>query len=164
MGEPAGSAAVRFGRLSERSELGPHRHGLAAGVFALGAGTGQTLRSGVAKQQRRRRQHCPQHGKRQVADLPLGSATQAQPEEVVQMYIRKPGSPVARPIKDLRGFERVFVNKGQTRVVTMSLGPAELEYFDIDAGDYRVEKGEYEILVGSSSDDADLIQTSLLVR
>lgn len=85
-------------------------------------------------------------------------------EEVVQMYIRKPGSAVVRPLKDLRGFERVFINKGQTRVVTMSLGPDELEYYDVEAGDYLVEKGEYEILVGSSSADDDLIKTSLRVR
>ncbi len=82
-------------------------------------------------------------------------------EEVVQMYIRKPGSEVLRPIKDLRGFERVFINKGQTRVVTMILGPDELEVYNLDTGDYRVEKGLYEILVGPSSDDSHLIQASL---
>ncbi len=40
-------------------------------------------------------------------------------EEVVQMYIRKPGSSVVRPLKDLRGFERVFINRGQTRKIAM---------------------------------------------
>ena len=85
-------------------------------------------------------------------------------EEVVQMYVRKPESPEVRPLKDLRGFERVFINKGQTRVITLSLGPEELEIYDIDAGDYRVEKGLYEILVGPSSDDSHLIQASLTVR
>jgi beta-glucosidase len=85
-------------------------------------------------------------------------------EEVVQMYIRKPDSNFVRPVKDLRGFERVFINRGQTRVVTMTLGPEELESYDLEAGDYLVEKGEYEILVGSSSDDASLIQKQLLVR
>ncbi len=85
-------------------------------------------------------------------------------EEVVQMYIRKPGSNVHRSLKDLRGFERVFINKGQTRVVTMTLGPDELEMYHIETGDYQVEKGMYEIMVGSSSDDSHLIQASLLVR
>lgn len=85
-------------------------------------------------------------------------------EEVVQMYIRKPGSELVRPLKDLRGFERVFINKGQTRVVTMSLGRDELEVYNIDRGDYQVEKGVYEILVGPSSDDDQLLQTSLEVR
>ncbi|MCP4313899.1 MAG: glucan 1,4-alpha-glucosidase [Bacteroidetes bacterium] len=85
-------------------------------------------------------------------------------EEVVQMYIRKQGSALVRPLKDLKGFERIFINKGQTRVVTMILGPDELENYNIDAGDYQVETGEYEILVGPSSEDEGLIQTSLLIR
>jgi beta-glucosidase len=85
-------------------------------------------------------------------------------EEVVQLYVRKPGSEVVRPLKDLRGFERVFINKGQTRVVSITLGRGELENYDPGTGDYRVEKGIYEILVGPSSDDRDLIQAPLLVR
>jgi len=85
-------------------------------------------------------------------------------EDVVQMYIRKPGSDLVRPLKDLRGFERVFINKGQTRVVTMNLGPKELEIYDIEAGDYRVEMGEYEILVGPSSQDKELLLSRLIVR
>ena len=85
-------------------------------------------------------------------------------EEVVQMYIRKPDSPVVRPLKDLRGFERVFINRGQTRVVTLNLGSDELAYYDTEAGEYLVEKGHYEIMVGPSSEEAKLIKTGLLVR
>jgi len=89
---------------------------------------------------------------------------QVDGEEVVQMYIRKPGSAHVRPLKDLRGFERVFINRGQTRVVTMKLGQDELEYYDISAGDYLVEKGEYEVLMGPSSRDEDLLEKNLIVR
>ncbi len=85
-------------------------------------------------------------------------------EEVVQLYVSKPGSEVVRPLKDLRGFNRVFINKGQTRVVSISLGPDELENYNPETGDYQVEKGIYEIWVGSSSDNSHLIQGSLLVR
>jgi len=85
-------------------------------------------------------------------------------EEVVQMYIRKVSSQVTRPLKDLRGFERVSIKAGQTIAVTMNLGPGELEYYDEDAGDYVVEKGEYEVLVGPSSDDSQLLVAGLMVR
>ena len=85
-------------------------------------------------------------------------------EEVVQMYIRYPESHPAPPLKDLRGFERVFINRGQTRVVTMTLGPDELSYYDTEKGEYLVEKGAYEVMVGPSSEDARLIKTTLLVR
>ncbi len=85
-------------------------------------------------------------------------------EEVVQMYLRKPGSKMVRPLKDLRGFERVFIRKGQTAVVTMSLGEDELACFDTDTGSYLVEKGEYEIMVGPSSEDSGLLKKTLTVR
>jgi beta-glucosidase len=85
-------------------------------------------------------------------------------EEVVQMYIRKPDSKVVRPLKDLRGFERIFVSRGQTIVVTMTLGPDELSYYDTEAGKYLVEKGGYEVMMGPSSEEARLIKTGLLVR
>lgn len=85
-------------------------------------------------------------------------------EEVVQMYIRLPGSEEVRPLKDLRGFERVFINKGQTRVITMILGPDELETYNITAGDYRVDRGLYEVLVGPSSDENNLKKVTLQVR
>ncbi len=85
-------------------------------------------------------------------------------EEVVQMYIRKPESKIVRPLKELRGFERVHINRGQTRVVTLTLGPEELSVYDPDAGAYQVEKGVYEVLVGPSSEESRLIGASLLVR
>ncbi|MDF1574270.1 MAG: glycoside hydrolase family 3 C-terminal domain-containing protein [Bacteroidales bacterium] len=85
-------------------------------------------------------------------------------EEVVQLYIRDVESEEARPVKDLRGFERIKVKAGQTIVATMTLGPEELSYWDPEAGDYVVEPGMYEILVGPSSASEDLLRTELMVR
>jgi beta-glucosidase len=82
----------------------------------------------------------------------------------VQLYIRCPESDQLRPLKDLRGFERVSVKAGQTIVVSMTLGPEELAYYDISSGDYTVEPGRYEIMVGSSSAEKDLLTAELLVR
>jgi len=85
-------------------------------------------------------------------------------EEVVQMYIRHLDSDEVRPLKDLRGFERVGVKTGQSLVISMTLGPEELEYYDLSAGEYVVEPGKYEIMVGPSSASEDLLKTELLVR
>ncbi|MEN8156877.1 MAG: glycoside hydrolase family 3 C-terminal domain-containing protein [Bacteroidota bacterium] len=85
-------------------------------------------------------------------------------EEVVQIYLRKPGSETVRPLKELCGFERVSLLKGQTVVVTMTLGPDELEHYNTGKQAYLVEKGEYEIMAGPSSEDARLIKTKLVVR
>jgi len=85
-------------------------------------------------------------------------------EEVVQLYIHETGSDEVRPLKDLRGFERVEVKAGQTIVVTMTLGPEELAYYDSTVGDYVVEPGLYEIMVGPSSSTEKLLKTELTVR
>jgi beta-glucosidase len=85
-------------------------------------------------------------------------------EEVVQLYVRDVESEVKRPLRDLRGFERVMIRAGQTRLVTMEIGPGELAYYDEVEGAYLVEKGTFEIMVGPSSEKTQLLKTSLLVR
>jgi beta-glucosidase len=85
-------------------------------------------------------------------------------EEVVQLYLRRSDSKYKRPLKDLRGFERVAVKAGQTLVVTMELGPEELSVYDTELGDYVIEKGEYQIMVGPSSGEEGMLITSLVVR
>ena len=85
-------------------------------------------------------------------------------EEVVQMYLRCPDSKYKRPLKDLRGFERIAVKAGQTLVVTMELGPEDLSVYDIELGDYVVEAGSYEIMLGPSSGEEGMLLTSLVVR
>jgi len=85
-------------------------------------------------------------------------------EEVVQLYIHDLESDEIRPLKDLRGFERVALKAGQSIVVSMDLGPDELAYYDRSAGEYLVEPGRYEILVGPSSSSEKLLKTELLVR
>jgi len=85
-------------------------------------------------------------------------------EEVVQLYIRHMDSEEVRPLKDLRGFVRESIKAGQTIAVSMTLGPDELSYYDTAAGDYLVEPGVYEIMVGPSSDSEGLLKTELRVR
>jgi len=85
-------------------------------------------------------------------------------EEVVQLYIRDMESEELRPLKDLRGFEREAIKAGQTIVVSMNLGPDELAYFDESSGEYVVEPGLYEIMVGPSSASEGLLKTELMVR
>jgi len=85
-------------------------------------------------------------------------------DEVVQLYFRQLDSREIRPLKDLRGFERIYVNAGQTVVVSMTLTSGELAYYDTAAGEYRLEPGNYEILVGPSSEESKLLESSLLVR
>jgi beta-glucosidase len=99
-----------------------------------------------------------------TVSVDLSNSGHLDGEEVVQLYLRDLESKAVRPLKDLRGFERVSVKAGQTIVVTMELGPDKMAYYDPSVGDYVVEPGKYEIMVGPSSDNETLLRTELLVR
>lgn len=74
-----------------------------------------------------------------------------QADEVVQMYIHDRISSVTRPVKELKGFERVSLAPGETKQVELKITPASLQFFNRDM--LRVvEPGEFEIMVGASSD------------
>jgi beta-glucosidase len=81
-------------------------------------------------------------------------------EEVAQLYIRQEVSSVTRPVKELRGFRRITLDAGETRVVEFKLGPEELSYLNRDMRRV-VEPGTFRIMVGGNS--VDLIETKLSV-
>lgn len=72
-------------------------------------------------------------------------------KEVAQLYIHDDVASLAQPVKELKGFELVDLKKGETKTVTMTLTDKELGFFDND-GNYLVEPGTFEIMVGGSSD------------
>lgn len=77
-------------------------------------------------------------------------------DEVVQLYVAAPGVAVPRPPRDLRAFERVALAPGETRRVRFEVPVADLAYWDVAAGGWRVEAGDYEAAVGPSSRDLPL--------
>jgi beta-glucosidase len=84
-------------------------------------------------------------------------------DEVVQMYIRDKVSSVTRPVKELKGFERIALAPGETKTVSLEIAPEHLAFYDIDMR-YVVEPGEFEIMVGNSSRDQDLQKVTLRVK
>ena len=74
-------------------------------------------------------------------------------DEVVQLYIHRPKGPVPQPPKELRGFERVSLQPGETKTVTFTVTGRDLAYYDVDTHDLAFEPGRYDILIGSSSRD-----------
>jgi beta-glucosidase len=83
-------------------------------------------------------------------------------DEVVQMYIRDKVSSVTRPVKELKGFKRVTLKPKETKTVTLEITPEQLAFHNIDMK-YVVEPGEFDIMVGNSSRDEDLIRKTLVV-
>ena len=82
--------------------------------------------------------------------------------EVVQMYIRDLVSSVTRPVKELKGFQKISLQPGETQTVAIDITPEALAFYDINMK-YVVEPGEFEIMVGNSSRDADLQKVILTV-
>ncbi len=83
-------------------------------------------------------------------------------QEVVQMYIRDLFSSVTRPVKELKGFKRISLEPGETRTVDLTISPELLSFTNVDM-EYRVEPGDFEIMVGNSSRDEDLKRVILKV-
>lgn len=79
-------------------------------------------------------------------------------DEVAQVYVRIPGYEGKAPIKELRGFQRVFLKAGETREVTVDLRREDLRYWSESSGSFVVPKGLPTVLVGASSADIRLVR------
>ncbi|HHW73242.1 MAG TPA: beta-glucosidase [Firmicutes bacterium] len=76
-------------------------------------------------------------------------------EEVVQLYVRDNLASRARPIKELKGFKRIYLEPGETKNVRFRLHTDQLAFLDV-AGNWVVEPGEFTVMVGSSSEHIHL--------
>jgi beta-glucosidase len=73
-------------------------------------------------------------------------------DEVVQVYIRDVAASIARPVKELKGFQRVTLQPGQKRSVVFVLGPEHLGFYNREMK-FVVEPGEFRVMVGANSQD-----------
>jgi len=83
--------------------------------------------------------------------------------EVVQMYIRDLFSTVTRPVKELKGFKKIWLEPNESEAVVFDILPEHLAFTNIDK-EYVVEPGDFEIMVGNSSLDRDLTTVALHVE
>jgi len=95
-----------------------------------------------------------------VAVANQGSVTA---DEVVQLYVGFPGTAAPRPKKLLRGFQRVSVEPGQTKVVRFSIPISSLTWWNETHRRWDLERGAHTISVGASSNAADLIRTTVII-
>jgi beta-glucosidase len=87
---------------------------------------------------------------------------QREGAEVVQMYIRDLVSSVTRPVKELKGFRKVWLKPGETTTVALEITPDLLSFYDLNM-EYVVEPGDFEIMAGTSSRNEDLTKLILTV-
>ena len=95
------------------------------------------------------------------AVLTVVNTGNCEADEVVQLYIRDLVADVSRPVKELKGFQRIHLKAGEQREVKFTITPDMLQYYDIN-GNIVQGDGEFDIMVGSNS--RDVISTRLVVN
>jgi beta-glucosidase len=81
--------------------------------------------------------------------------------EVAQLYIKDKVSSIIRNVKDLKGFERVFLKAGETKTIQLQITPKSLSFLDENLKEV-VESGVFEVIIGASSDDIKLKQVFMV--
>lgn len=76
--------------------------------------------------------------------------------EVAQIYVSDVESTIFRPVKELKGFKKVFLKAGEEAEISIELDKRAFAYYNVKLGDWHVESGEFKILVGASSRDIKL--------
>ncbi len=76
--------------------------------------------------------------------------------EVTQLYISAENSQVRRPIKELKGFDKVKLEPGESKEISFNITADDLAYYEPEIANWLTEPGDYQVLIGSSSDDIRL--------
>lgn len=79
--------------------------------------------------------------------------------EIAQIYIAPVNPAVERPVKELKGFDKKFIRKGETVRMEILLDESAFSYYDVNQHGFRCDAGKYRIMVGSSSDNILLTKT-----
>ncbi len=80
-------------------------------------------------------------------------------QEVVQLYIRDVVGSITRPVKELKGFQKVHLEKGETKTVTFEITTEDLKFYNYDL-EYTWEPGDFDIMVGGNSRDVKVERVS----
>lgn len=85
------------------------------------------------------------------ATFSISNTGKVSGSEVAQLYVHKENSSIERAEKELKGFQKVFLQAGETKTVSLQLGKDAFQYYDDVEKAWATEKGGYTILVGASS-------------
>ena len=85
--------------------------------------------------------------------VPVTNVGKVAGSEVVQVYVHDCEASVEMPQKQLKGFDKVYLEPGETKVVSIELGPEAFRFFDEESMAWKTEPGDFEILIGSASDN-----------
>ena len=95
--------------------------------------------------------------------VPVKNTGKCDGTETVQVYVKRLDDEGA-PIKALKGFQKLSLKAGETKTATIALDSEAFEYYDSNIDELSVQKGRYQILVGTSSRDADLQSLDFVIK
>jgi len=93
-----------------------------------------------------------------IVSFDITNTGKTEGKEIAQVYVRDPESALPRPLKELKGFIKATLKPGETKRVEVSLDQRAFQYYNPDKKQWVLEPGEFEILVGSASDNILLKQ------
>ncbi|MDO9340454.1 MAG: glycoside hydrolase family 3 N-terminal domain-containing protein [Bacteroidales bacterium] len=82
-------------------------------------------------------------------------------EEIAQLYVYDLVGDVTRPLKELKGFKKVLIEKGKTVSVTFTLSPSDLSYYHTDMS-FSFDPGDFELFIGPNSSEGSSVSFSIL--
>jgi beta-glucosidase len=92
-------------------------------------------------------------GESLTVELQVKNTGRREGAEVVQLYLQDVKASVPRPIKELKGFERVLLRPEQMKVVRINLDARSMAFYDVTKKQWAVEPGQFKVMAGSSSRD-----------
>jgi beta-glucosidase len=98
-----------------------------------------------------------------VASIDVTNTGERQGDQVIQLYIGFDNSSIEREHKLLKGFDRVSLNPGEKKTITIECPLDRIRYYDPETETWEMEKMEYQLYMGSSSDESDLIESSFTI-
>lgn len=87
-----------------------------------------------------------------TASVTVTNKSKVDGAEVVQLYIRDVVGSVTRPVKELKGFEKVFIKAGESKTVNFKITPEMLKFYDYDLN-FVFEPGDFDVMIGGNSRD-----------
>ena len=90
-------------------------------------------------------------GEAVTVSVEVTNAGQRDADEVAQLYIHQRHGTASRPVRELKGFERIALAAGEARTISFTLGAAELRYWNAAARDWVIDASTFDVWVGTDS-------------
>jgi beta-glucosidase len=101
----------------------------------------------------------PKGDQKLTASVTVTNDGQKEGKEVVQLYIRDLVGSITRPVKELKGFQKIALGPGETKTVTFTISTEDLKFYNSDLK-YDWEPGEFDIMVGGNSRDTRSVRVN----